>query len=332
MKILIVAPAWLGDMVMAQPLLQVLKRRQPGVELAILAPRSTLAITELMPEISTRYVIEEGHGQFSIRKRWQLACEIRQQHFDIAYVLPNSWKSALIPWLARIPQRVGWKGECRYGLLNNLRHPVQQFPLMVERYTALAYPTGEFQAGDIFPYPRLMVPAQLKQDVLEKFSIVRDRKILIISPGAAFGPAKRWPAQYFAEVATAKIEAGWQVWMIGAKADLDIAHTIFELEPRIHHFVAKTSLLEMTALLALSDQVLTNDSGPMHIAASLDKPLVAIFGSSSTGFTPPLSKKSTVLERDNLACRPCFQRVCPFGHYACLTEIKPAQVLKALER
>lgn len=330
-KILIVAPAWLGDMVMAHSLIQALKVQHPQAELAVLAPKSTLTITELMPEITQHFLIDEGHGEFSLKKRWRLAREIRRQRFDCAYVLPNTLKSALIPFLAGIRQRIGWKGEGRYILLNDLRHNVTQLPLMVERYVALAYPKNQFKAGDAFALPRLQVPDSVIKTMPDKVGDLTQQKILVLSPGAAFGPAKRWPAAHFAKVATAKMNEGWQVWMIGARSDLEIAQDIMAIESRIQNFVAKTSLLEMAALLSLSTKILTNDSGPMHIAASLAKPLVAIFGSSSPGFTPPLGEQVRILEKNDLVCRPCFQRTCRFGHYACLQEISPEQALEALD-
>ncbi len=334
LKILIVAPAWLGDMVMAHTLVRALKARHPEAVFAVLAPKSTLAITELMPEFTMRFLLEEGHGEFSLKTRWRLAKEIRAHRFDVAYVLPNTLKSALIPFLAGIPKRVGWKGEGRYILLNDLRKKVKTYPLMVERYVALAYSQGQFKPGAAFPCPRLVVSEALKEQTRAKWfqdsPLYESDKILVLSPGAAFGPAKRWPATHFAAVATAKLNEGFQVWMIGAKPDLEHAEAIMALEPRIRNFVGETTLLEMAALLSLGGQVLCNDSGPMHIAASLGKPLVAIFGSSSPGFTPPLGTKVCILEKNDLACRPCFQRTCRFGHYACLQDILPNQVLEAL--
>lgn len=331
MKILIVAPAWLGDMVMSHSLVQVLKGQHPEAEFAVLAPKSTLLISELMPEFKTRFVLEDGHKQFSLKRRWQLAREIRTHRYDVAYVLPNTLKSAVIPFLAGIPKRIGWLGEKRYLLLNEIHKNPPKLPLMVERYVALAYPQGQFLAGDDFPCPRSHIPETLRQQTIEKFGIVFTKPILTLSPGAAFGPAKKWPAEYFAKVAQAKVEEGYEVWMIGAPNEKDAAAEVMQIETRVRNFVGETSLLEMAALLSFSHQVLTNDSGPMHIAASLDIPLVAIFGSSSPDFTPPLGEKVCILEKNDLSCRPCFQRTCRFGHYACLREITPEQVVAALE-
>lgn len=331
MKILIVTPAWLGDMVMSHSLIQVLKGQHPDAEFAVLAPKSTLPISELMPEFTIRFVVEDGHGQFNLKRRWQLAREIRTHRFDAAYILPNTLKSALIPFLARIPRRVGWLGESRYLFLNEIHKNPPKLPLMVERYVALAYPQNQFLMGSEFPCPRLIIPADLSAQTIEKFGIDTRKQIFTLSPGAAFGPAKKWPAEYFAQVAQAKINEGYEVWMIGAPNEKEAAAEIISIEPCVRNFVGETSLLEMVTLLSLSQQVLTNDSGPMHIAASLSVPLVAIFGSSSPDFTPPLGEKVCILEKNDLSCRPCFQRTCRFGHYACLREIMPSRVLEALK-
>ncbi len=326
-KILIIAPAWLGDMVMAHSLIQVIQQHNPEASLAILAPSSTLQITELMPEISIRFLIPDQHGQFNLKARFKLARQLRAQKFTAAYVLPNTWKSALIPFLAGIPKRIGALGEQRYFLLNDLRKGVKKLPLMVQRYVTLAHAPNAFTEAMPFPYPHLTVPETLRDRIKQKFNLNLEKPVLTLSPGAAFGPAKRWPVHYFAEVARAKSDAGFQVWIIGGPAEVTLGAEIATLEPRVHNFTMKTSLLEMAALLSFSNQVLTNDSGPMHIAASLNVPVFAIFGSSSPGFTPPLGDKVMIIEKLGLDCRPCFERVCPFGHYACLKEITPEQVL-----
>ena len=320
-KILIIAPAWLGDMVMAHSLIQVLHAREDSPRISILAPASTLQITELMPEIQHRFLMPAGHGQFGMKARFQLARQLRADHFDEAYVLPNTWKSALIPFLARIPKRIGWKGEHRYLLLNDLCHHVEQFPLMVERYVALSKEIAPF------PFPHLVVPETLRQSVKDRFNLDLTRPILILSPGAAFGPAKRWPTEYFAELATVKLDAGAQVLIIGGKTEIPLTEEIKAIEPRVQSFVGQTSLLEMAAILSYATEVLTNDSGPMHIAASLGVPTFAIFGSSSPGFTPPLGEKTHIIEKQGLSCRPCFQRECPLKHLACLKDISPQEVL-----
>ena len=331
-KILLVAPAWLGDMIMAHSLLQVLRTQDPEIQIDVLAPKSTLPITELMPEFSERILMPEGHGEFSLIKRWRLAQLLKAKHYTRAYILANTWKSALVPFLARIPKRIGWLGEARYGLLTHyLKHP-ERFPKMVERYVALAYPKAKFNPGAAVSAPSLTIPRALHRKTLAKFSLNLQRPRLLLSPGAAFGPAKRWPLEYFQEVAAYFTRNKVEVLIIGGPGEVELAATIAAAVPQVHNFVGHTTLLEMAALIAMADVVLANDSGPMHVAAALAKPMVAIFGSSSTIFTPPLSPKALVLERLNLPCRPCFQRECPLKHLNCLKDISPAEVIAALKQ
>lgn len=331
-KILIVAPAWLGDVVMAHSLVQVLKTRFPEAQFDVLAPKSTLTITELMPEFTRRILMPDTHGQFSFKKRWLLARSLKQENYDLAYVLPNTWKSALVPFLARIPCRIGWLGESRYGLLTRYLKAPERFPKMVQRYVALGFLEGDFKQDSAFPLPKMTIPPALRESVLNKFNLSENEARVLLSPGAAFGPAKRWPIEYFKEVAQHFIKKGVAVWVIGGPQEAELAQYLETHVPEINNFVGKTSLLEMAALIDLSTKVLTNDSGPMHVAAALAKPMVAIFGSSSTTFTPPLSANAQILERLDLDCRPCFQRECPLIHLHCLRWIKPEQAIMALEQ
>jgi heptosyltransferase-2 len=330
-KILIIAPAWLGDMIMTHSLVQVLKERFADARFDVLAPESTLTITELMPEFTRRILMPDVHGQFSLRKRWQLARNLKKENYDLAYVLPNTWKSALVPFMARIPCRIGWFGESRYGLLTRYLKGPERYPQMVQRYVALGFLEGDFKTDSHFPFPKIEIPLDLRDQTVQKFSLNLERPNVLLSPGAAFGPAKRWPMEYFIDVARYFINQGVDVWVIGGPQEVDLISPLAGAVPEIKNFVGKTTLLEMGALIDLSHKVLSNDSGPMHIAAALNKPMIAIFGSSSSQFTPPLSVNARVLERLDLDCRPCFQRECPLIHFHCLKWIKPAQVIEALE-
>ena len=330
-KILIVAPAWLGDMIMAHSLVQVLKERFADARFDVLAPKSTLTITELMPEFTRRILMPDTHGQFSLKKRWQLGRELKKENYDLAYVLPNTWKAALVPLMARIPCRVGWFGESRYGLLTRYLKGPERYPKMVQRYVALGFLEGDFKTDSEFPLPKMTIPSALRDQTVQKFNLNLARPNILLSLGAAFGPAKRWPIEYFIEVAQYFVNKGVDVWVIGGPQEVELAQSLEKEVPGIKNFAGKTTLLEMAALIDLSAKVLSNDSGPMHVAAALNKPMIAIFGSSSALFTPPLSKSAQVLERLDLDCRPCFQRECPLKHLHCLKWITPAQVLEALE-
>lgn len=330
-KILIIGPSWVGDMVMAQVLFKLLKQIDSSVELDVLAPNWSLPVLQRMPEINRIICLPINHGQFGLKQRISLARELRSNHYKQAIVLANSWKSALIPFLARIPHRTGWLGEMRWGLLNDVRRLNKDaLPKMVQRYAALGLKSGQ-TLPESLPVPQLTAPRDSVDRVLQKFALDLTKPVLALCPGAAYGPAKRWPEEYFARIAIQKIEAGWQVWLFGSKQDAVVIDSIrAQIDSPTISFAGTIDLLETIDLLSQVNAVVTNDSGLLHIAASLNKPLVAIYGSTSAIFTPPLGQKSKILQEE-LPCRPCFKRVCPLRHMNCMYLIKPERVLTALD-
>ncbi len=332
-RILIVGPAWIGDMVMAQSLFKLIKQQHPDALIDVLAPAWTFSIVSRMPEVNQAISMPAGHGEFKLVERYRLAKSLRQQRYGQAIVLPNSFKSALIPWLACIPTRTGWRGECRYGLLNDIRVlDKARYSLMIEQFMALGLPANAPLLKP-YPYPALQISADSQAAVLAKFKLQQPgRPVLGISPGAAFGPSKRWPETYFAEVAKQKIADGWDVWLFGAAADQPLIDVIMQAaQNRCVSFAGRTELAETIDLVSLTSGVVTNDSGLMHIAAALNKPLVAIYGSTSPDFTPPLSAQAHILKL-NLECQPCFERDCPLKHHRCMRDLLPAQVLAAMTK
>jgi heptosyltransferase-2 len=330
-KILIVGPAWVGDMVMAQTLFIRLRQQFPDAQIDVLAPDWTRALLDRMPEVSQALSMPLGHGQLQLKTRWKLGRVLAKQNYTRAYVLPNSFKSALVPFFAGIAQRIGWRGEMRYGLLNQI-HLLDKakLPLMIERFMALSLAKDETLAKP-YPFPKLIVDKASLAKAMENYQLKQDKPILAICPGAAFGPSKRWPAEYFAEVAKAKLAEGYQVWLFGSAADQPLTEKIQALtEQACLDFAGKTSLAEAIDLLSLAKVVVTNDSGLMHISAALGRPIVAVYGSTSTEFTPPLSEQVKVLNL-NLDCSPCFKRECPLGHWRCMKDLKPAMVLSAID-
>lgn len=329
-KILIIGPAWVGDMVMAQALFMQLKQIQPDVIIDVLAPAWTNALLERMPEVRRAIALPIAHGQFDWKQRWQLGKQLRLEKYDQAIVLPNSWKSALIPFIARIPKRTGWLGEMRFGLLNDARYlNKQSLPLMVQRFVALALEKADQLPKD-FPKPALQVSSEQQIHTTAKFALTTTAPVLALCPGAEFGAAKRWPVEYFAEIARQQLAAGWQVWLFGSHKDQAITAEIQNLtQQACMDLAGKTTLAEAIDLLSLANIVISNDSGLMHIAAALQRSLVAIYGSSSPRFTPPLSDRVKILSID-LACAPCFQRECPLGHLQCLRELAPNLVMQAM--
>jgi len=332
-RILVVGPSWIGDMVMSQSLYKILKREHPHALIDVLAPEWTFSMLSRMPEVNQAIPMPIGHGALNLKERYRLAQKLKANKYDQAIVLPNSFKSALIPWLAGIPKRTGWRGEFRYGLLNDIRKlDESQYPLMIEQYMALGLPAGALLPL-VYPYPELKISSATQEAVLKKFKPrYRGKPILGISPGAAFGPSKRWPETYFANVAKQKLSEGWDIWLFGAKDDAPLIEVIQSVtQNQCESFAGKTELAETIDLVSLTSGLVTNDSGLMHIAAALEKPVIAIYGSTSPEFTPPLSKQASVVKL-NLACQPCFQRECPLVHHKCMRDLLPALVIDKMNK
>ncbi len=337
-NILVVAPSWIGDMVMAQSLLIRLKEMYPGARITVFAPSWCLSLLERMPQIDETVPNPFGHGQLRIMDRLKTASELRAKNFDLALVLPHSIKSAMIPFFARIPVRRGWLGEQRYVLLNQRYRDKRPLPLLVEQYNALAFDPEGFTNDTvrIFPYPALEVRRENIPAILEKFHLPLSDNVLGLCPGAEYGPAKRWPTSYFAKAAASWIERGGSVHIFGGPKDLPLAGEILgfidEKFKRYCHILAgKTTLPEVVDLLSGCRGVITNDSGLMHVSAAAGVPVVAVYGSSTTNYTPPLSKKAKALFLKDLDCRPCFKRTCPLQHTRCLKEITPEMVIRELD-
>lgn len=333
-KFLIVGPAWVGDMVMAQSLLLALKNAAPDSQIDVLAPAWTFGLLARMPEVSRAIAMPLTHGQFGLSERIRLGRQLRQAHYEQAIVLPNSWKSALIPFFAGIRRRTGYIGECRWGLLNDARTlDKTRLPMTVQRFVALGLPASAPMPPP-YPVPRLAISDAQRQAVIDGFKLnlggSASGKVLALCPGAEYGEAKRWPAAYYAQIARYKLKQGWQVWLFGSGQDQAVASQINRAaENGCIDFTGRTSLAEAVDLLSLADAVVCNDSGLMHVAAALDKKIIAVYGSSDPGFTPPLNASAQVISL-NLACSPCFKRVCPLGHTDCLHGIKPEQMQELL--
>lgn len=327
-KILVVGPAWVGDMVMAQSLFKILKRQFPEVIIDVLAPAWSGPLLARMPEVRQAHTLPFAHGELKLGERYRSARRLRAERYDHAIVLPNSLKSALIPFWARIPRRTGYRGELRWGLLNDVRQLDKKLlPQTVQRFVALGLPKDAALPPQI-PLPQLHISSDSVQAALASLRLERpSQPLLALCPGAEYGPAKRWPAQYFADVARAKLAQGWSVWIFGSAKDKAIAAEICaQAGEGCIDLSGRTTLAQAIDVLSLADLVLTNDSGMMHVAAALGRKLVAVYGSSDPGFTPPLSGTARIVWL-GLACSPCFERECPLVHLNCLREIRPERVL-----
>lgn len=335
-KYLIIGPSWVGDMVMAQSLFRCLKQEQPQCEIVVMAPDWTRPLLDRMPEIAASLPAQLDHGELQLGLRRKIGVELRKHGFTHAIVLPNSFKSALIPFHARIPVRTGWRGEWRLPLLNDCRKlNAVAFPMMVQRFAALAYPEAAEPPQQI-PPPKLAVDSESVVKAMARHNLQLGNKVLAVCAGAEFGAAKQWPAAHYAATVNELVGEGWQAWFFGSAndklttesilADID-AHNLAQCSD----LTGATSLAEAIDLMSCADAVISNDSGLMHVAAALQKPVVALYGSTSADFTPPLSERVELLFTD-IECRPCFKRECPYGHLKCLTELKPSRAIAAVRQ
>ncbi|MCP4473395.1 MAG: lipopolysaccharide heptosyltransferase II [Gammaproteobacteria bacterium] len=336
---------------MAQVLLKSLLQQQTGLMLDVAAAPALMPLFERMVEVNQVLALPFKHGELSLLKRIRLGRALRAQRYDFAWVLPNSWKSALVPLFARAKQRTGWLGEMRYLLLNDWRKlDKQRLPLMAERFLALGRSSADWQqwlhqitvednTAFIQRYPQLLPslqvsPAQLQSSCRAvNFQADESRPLLALCPGAAFGWSKRWLPDYFSEVANHYLQRGFAVAIFGqGEADQAAAETIMAATAQqCHNFVGRTTLAQAIDLLSLADVVVTNDSGLMHIACALNRRVVAIYGSSSPDFTPPLGRQVAICYLA-IACSPCFARDCPLKHFRCMRELLPQQVISAIDQ
>jgi heptosyltransferase II len=326
---LIIAPQWIGDAVMTQPLLRRLHAR--GERITVGALPWVAPVYRCMPQVAQVIEFPFAHGGLQLKARRAIAKQIEGQ-FDTAYVLPNSLKSALLPLLAGIPRRVGYLGEARVGLLTHRikNPPKDKRPPMVAFYSALSGETGLEQDR-----PQLQINPADVDHTLQALGLQHGQYAIFV-PGAEYGPAKRWPAAHFAALAR---QLAMPVLLLGSAKDAPLCDSIVAQEPEYcRNLAGKTSLAQAIHAQAASKFIVTNDSGLMHVAAALDVPQVAVFGSSSPLHTPPLSEKAQVLwlksdasYQPSLDCAPCFERTCPLGHTRCLRDVTPEMVLTRIQ-
>ncbi|NDA48529.1 MAG: lipopolysaccharide heptosyltransferase II [Alphaproteobacteria bacterium] len=333
-RILIVAPNWIGDSVMAQPLLQRLKQQQPDDLIDVLCTPAVSAVWHAMQEVTQVIETSFVHGALQLRQRWQVARQLRLAQYAAAYVLPNTIKFALIPWWAGIPRRVGYKGESRYGLINVMHHnSVNPQRPVIPYYAALSDSPGT-PAGPIsaYPAPRLQVSDQAINDACERAGINSSQRFLVFAPGAEFGSAKRWPTAHFAELAKQirQVDPDLQILLLGSSSNRDVCEKIVRLSEGTRSLAGATQLHDAIALLARADAVVGNDSGLLHIAAGLNRSVIGLYGSTDPLHAPPVADvaKSIFL---GLPCAPCKQRNCPLGHRNCMRDIKPDRVWSELK-
>lgn len=328
--ILVVAPSWIGDTVLAQPLLSALKAAQPDAAIDVLAAQWSAPLLARMPEVRRVVNSPFRHGEFNLVGRRRLGRHLRAEGYDAAVVLPNSWKAALVPFFAGIPRRIGYRGESRYGLINVMhRLDKERLPRLADRYAALAA-APESQAQPAAVPPHLASTPEQQRAARAALDLPLDGAPIVFCPGAEFGAAKRWPARHFAALASAVGHLDDPVWLVGSPKDAVIGEKIEQsCHGAVVNLCGRTTLEQAIDIIASARQVVCNDSGLMHIAAALNRPLVAVFGSSSFNYTPPMSPQAKIVSLE-LDCSPCFRRDCPEGHLRCLNDLMPERVLAAM--
>lgn len=331
-KILVIGPSWVGDTIMAQALYKHLAAatKQPPV-IDVVSPSWSLPVLARMPEVRRGVELPVSHGELKLGIRRRLGHALRSEQYDRAIVLPRSAKAALVPFFARIPRRTGFRAEARFGLVNDLRPLRPELDQTVTRYLALGG-AADAPLPERVPRPALRVDSANQTRLLDALDLRMDRPVVAMMPGAEYGPAKRWPMEKVVDLARQLSSAGSEVWVLGSPRDRDFTAPLDQITdtPGLHHLCGRTSLADAVDLLALASVAVTNDSGLMHMAAAVGTHVVAIYGSSSPGFTPPLTERCDIVSL-NVDCSPCFARECPLGHTRCLTELSVAQVRQTVQ-
>lgn len=335
-KILVLGPAWVGDMVLAQSLFKTLKKERPDCQIDVAAPAWTLPLLERMPEVTHAIALPFKHGELAFWKRIQFGRSLKSKGYTQAIILTNSFKSALLPFAAGIPRRTSFLGEMRYGLINDIRLlDKTKLPRTVDRFVSLGLPV-DTEISKKMSNPKLI--ANKKNALATRKRLKQENpksKVLGLCPGAEYGEAKRWPVEYYAEIANAALKSGWDVWLFGSEKDIPVTNAINSLcSQQCLDLGGKTKLGEAIDLMSLCDTVISNDSGLMHVAAALGKKLIAIYGSSDPHHTPPMGSKA-VVEYLGLNCSPCFERTCPLKgadqQMKCLKDIRPERVISHIK-
>lgn len=330
-KVLVIGPSWVGDMVMAQALFKLLRHQNPEVIIDVVAPAWSEPLLARMPEIHRTVVMPIRHGELGLSKRFHMGRELRAEEYQRAIVIPRSMKSALVPYFANIPVRTGFRGEWRYGLLNDVRQLDRaNLDQTVKRIIALGLPPGTPVPDPTGP--TLTIDEDNRAELMKRFELNGSGSAVALMPGAAYGPAKCWPIDYFAKLASDLISGGSRVWILGSQSEMEVGEEIRRQGgDSIKNLCGKTRLEDSIDLLSGVRAAVTNDSGLMHVAAAVGTHVVAIYGSSSPAFTPPLTTRNTIFYLD-LECSPCFRRECPLVHLRCLRDITPGMVFADIQK
>jgi len=331
-KILVIGPAWVGDMVMVQSLFKALKLQDSANIIDVVAPAWSAPVLARMPEVRRVVEVDLQHGKLQFFQRYQVGKNLRGE-YDRAVILPRTFKSALIPYFARIPKRTAYRGEMRYGIINDMRSlDTSLTSKAVEKYLQLVATPEQRSHRPKINFPSLDVDLVKRKQAAEKFSIDVEKPFVAFMPGAEFGPTKQWPGKYFGELAMRLKQQGFNIYVFGSPKDNVIGEEIVKASNGdVINLCGQTQLEEVVDLLSLAKLAVTNDSGLMHIAAAVGKPVVAIYGAITPEYTPPLTDIKEI-QYLGLECSPCWKKQCPYGHYNCLNNIEVDRVYESVQR
>jgi heptosyltransferase-2 len=329
--ILLVPYMWIGDFVRCHSVVKVLRARWPGRAVDVLTTPLCAPLLDYMPGVRKGVAGDLPRRRLALAQQRALAERLRPERYGTALVMSRKWKAALAPFLAGIPQRVGFVGEMRFGLINDLRFGERDLPRMIDRCAALAMPRhAELPAQ--WPLPELVVSAEEIIRWRRTHALEHDRRAVALAPGAV-GPSKRWPKEGFASLARQLGAEGLSVWVVGGPQEKQLAQEIVSAGGVGARDLTGTDLRQAIVALAAANVAVSNDSGLLHVAAALGTPSIGIFGPTSPWHWAPLNPLAATVETDSaLECRPCHKPTCRVGHHRCMQDIPVARVLEVTQR
>lgn len=330
--ILLVPYAWIGDFVRAHSVVKLLRHRWPRRPVDILTTSLCAPLVDYMPGARKAVVFDLPRSRIALARQRELAARLRREHYGTALIMPRTWKSALAPFLAGIPERTGFVGEARFGLLTDLRWGERKLPRMIDHFGALALPKGAPLLAN-WPLPELKVSAdELARWRSERGLQAAGMPVVTVGPGAV-GAGKAWPVGHYADLAKRLTTAGVEVWVIGSPRETPLAAEIAAAAgPRVRD-VTSNDLRNGVLALAAADAAVSNDSGLMHIAAALGTPTIAIFGPTSPWHWAPLNPLAAVLEPPpDGPCPTCGRPACDNVKHRRTSDVAPERVHEAVRQ
>jgi heptosyltransferase II len=327
--ILIVPYMWIGDFVRCHSVVTVLRQRFPNRPVDMLATTLCAPLADYMPGLRQSVLSDLPRSRLALPRQWALAERFKSEGYGVALIMPRTWKAALAPFLAGIPQRTGFAGEVRFILLNDVRFGERKLPRMVDRCAMLALPRGAEQPAQ-WPVPKLDVPASEVAAWRIRRGLTDDRPVVALAPGAV-GPSKRWTTSGYAALARQLDADGYAVWILGGPDEKPLAAEIAS-DSDVRDLTG-ADLRDAILALGAASVAISNDSGLLHVAAAIGTPSIGIFGPTSPWHWAPLNPLAGVIEpRSELPCRPCHKPVCRLGHHRCMGDIAADTVLEATRR